>query len=647
MDVLNNYQMKNTKESSMSFEDVSAWVERVSRQGGWQEGYSKKFLSHEIDGQCLRELTLSLLKDIGVIKVGHRLTIMREIRQLLEGTPTEKLQHDSTNVLPVTSNMQGYTMLTTSHQLPVYMPQSSHQDNYDVNCFVKAPEAAPRVHINQTQYPVDAGVEQRFYSHEPSVHQPDYAQAGSAPQMSAPQIGYSQVKTQPSEMCSTFEESSNQVANNTESQKQQISNLEMKNEDDSFPAAEAPIMKDGDAIPTSNVLEMKDDDSFPNAESLEMPMEPPSVQGTLPHHTEPQQLSSEGNGSSAAGTPTDQKQAVEEVSPVAEPVVQQKQVRPSAWGSSNKLRIGPKSTNTASKLLIQTTPRLSRNSRRQKQQKKMAKNEQSEMDEPRVYAPLPQPGDILKGTVKQVVPNIGAFIDINSLDDALLPNKEGIKNLRPEQNKSYWLMVKKVDETRIHLTSFVPGVCVQGTISHQYPTNGNRTGFFVNVGWYKPGLLLLKRMKERGRKKNQKLNLFVLKHKLKVIRNQQPIAELDLTEVRPQDWKPEDVYIWAQSFYGPDELVPEAFGQLSGKDIFSLTPQTLEQLGVTDSNKQERLLLCAKLMAEQRTKITQRTRKQQANKAWSQAKIPTKTKVPLPPAGDSHYPALGNQRGKR
>merc|ERR1719317_434828 len=137
--------------------------------GGWNEGYSKKFLNHEIDGQCLHELTSSLLKDIGVLKVGHRLKILREIKQLVEGNHREKNPQNTNNGLPVTNKMmQGYTMLTTSHQLPVYMPQSSHQDNYDVNCFVKAPEAAPapRVHINQAQYPVQAGVEQRFYSHK-------------------------------------------------------------------------------------------------------------------------------------------------------------------------------------------------------------------------------------------------------------------------------------------------------------------------------------------------------------------------------------------------------------------------------------------------------------------------------------------------
>merc|ERR1711920_35061 len=112
------------------------------------------------------------------------------------------------------------------------------------------------------------------------------------------------------------------------------------------------------------------------------------------------------------------------------------------------------------------------------------------------------PGDIMKGTVKHSVQNLGVFMDINGPDDALLTSNEGIKNFRMEQNKAYWVMVKKVDDpstdgkVRIHLTSFLPGVRVLGLLSHPYPNGPRQVGFFTNVGWYKPGLLLAKRMRD-------------------------------------------------------------------------------------------------------------------------------------------------------
>jgi len=167
--------------------------------------------------------------------------------------------------------------------------------------------------------------------------------------------------------------------------------------------------------------------------------------------------------------------------------------------------------------------------------------------------PTMEIGDILKGTVKRVVPQLGAFVDINGTEDALLTNKEGVLSFKIEASKSYWLMVKKVVDMnpnsknrRIHLSSFIPGTKVNGTIAHAHPVSATRqVGFFVNIGWWKPGLLLHKRMRDRNRKKNQQLNnLFVLSHKLQVIRNKQTTAELDLIEIEPQNWKPDDVCSW-------------------------------------------------------------------------------------------------------
>jgi len=638
MDVVKNYQIKSTEESAIApwkIEDVSAWVQRLGSQRSWHEDYPTNFTDHGIDGKCLQELTSELLKEIGVFKVGHRLVFLREIKELVKGNGMgESLQKPTTTALPVKTDKKGYTMQTTSHQLPVYMPQSQH-NNYDVNYFVNAPEDVPNNHGIQTKLPVQPIVDnQMFYKHETlPADQPQYAEAGIPAQAETTQEKVHQPEQL--EVCNAHEETG-QPMEYVEPPQQHMYNLNIS-----------------------------DEDSFPNAETLEpphsMPMEPVSMKSSPPEHLEQQQAPySEDDKSVVTGTPSEQQEALEEDIPSMEPVLEhQQQVRPSAWGSRSKLRIAPNATSTASKLLVQTMPvanRFNRNSREQLQPKKSVNGHQPDLgsrppetDDVNAMAfySAPVPGDILKGTVIKVVPALGAFIDINSSEDALLTNKEGVHNLRLEQNQSNWVMVKKVDESRIHLTSFLPGLHVQGTISHQFPTTGTPTGLFINVGWYKPGLLLLRRMKDRGRKKNQQLNLFVLKHSLKVIRNQQQIAELDLTEIRPEEWKPEDVFIWAQSFYGPEEQTPEGLGQLSGKDLFSLTAQTLEQLGVTDSNKQERILLCAKMMAEQRVLVTQRLAKQQATDKRSWQQTQPKRKIPPLPVGDSHFPALGNRKGRR
>jgi len=637
MDAVKNYQIKSTEESEIApwkIKDVIAWVQRLGGQRGWHEDYATNFSDHGIDGKCLQELTSELLKEIGVFKVGHRLVFLREIKQLVKGNDMVKLVQEPATPLPVKVEKKGYPIQTTSHQLPVYMPQSQH-NNYDVNYFVNAPEVVSNNHGIQTKLPVQPIVDaQMFYKHESTAaDQPQYAEADIAPKAETPQ---EKVHQQEETEVFNVQEETNQAIEYVEPPQQHMYNLNIS-----------------------------DEDSFPNAETLEpphsLPMEPVSLKSNPPEQIEPQQAPySEDDKSVVTGTPSEQQEAVEEDIPLMEPVVEhQQQVRPSAWGSRSKLRIAPNATNTASKLLVQTTPlanRFNRNSREQLQLKKPVNPHQPdigshplETDDVNAMAlySAPLPGDILKGTVKQVVPALGAFIDINSSEDALLTNKEGVHNLRLEQNSSNWVMVKKVDESRIQLTSFLPGLHVQGTISHQFPTSGTPTGLFVNVGWYKPGLLLLRRMKERGRKRNQQLNLFVLKHSLKVIRNRQSIAELDLTEIRPEDWKPEDVFIWAQSFYGPEEQAPQGLGQLSGRDIFSLTAQNLEELGVTDSNKQERIVLCAKMMSEQRVLVTQRLAKQQATdkRSWQQAQ--PKRKIPPLPVGDSHFPALGNRKGRR
>jgi len=354
------------------------------------------------------------------------------------------------------------------------------------------------------------------------------------------------------------------------------------------------------------------------------------------------------------------QQVAEEIPPVVENVPDLQRPRPSAWGNSSKLKIGPNSTLSSSKLLVQTASankRFAKKSPTQMKpplQEKIPRVSENNMEEANIsqYCPVPQPGDIMKGTVKHTVPNLGVFMDINGPDDALLTSNEGIKNFRMEQSKAYWVMVKKVDDptmdgkVRIHLTSFLPGVRVLGVLSHPYPNGGPRhIGFFTNVGWYKPGLLLLKRMRDRNKKKNQQLSLFVLRHKLQVMRNQQVTAELDLTEIRPQDWKPEDVFIWFESFYGLDERVPESMAQVSGKDLFTLSPQMLEQLGVGDQSRRDRIVNCIKMMAEQRVQLNQRMKKQQSNKTYNQPQ--TRTKIPPPPSGDSHFPALGNKSRNR
>jgi len=606
--------------------------------------YSKQFLAHEVDGRCLGELTPELLKEIGVSKVGHRLTILREVRQLLEASSEISKNPAGGLSLPPTANaVQGYnTFQETTQQLPVYMPQSQ-LSNYDVNCF------STNTHN---------GVKPQQYNQVPISTQPEADEGIHYYQKPAPQVDDTVVteqnvpkqavpETVPLVDCSTQHLEDSKAVHQEE-----MYNLNIL---DDFPNAQNledfPVPQNLQSYVRDNMMYQHEE--APNAQPIsqqeqEVAEKPPS--------TEEHKICSPD----VRGVGVDSPEIAEVEAPVVET---NQQPRPFAWGNRVNAKIGPTLTNPSSKLLVSngsTTKRLMKIPLRTPSQTKLqaqdskARPVETNMEEAIVsnYGPVPQPGDIMKGTVKNKVASLGVFMDINVSDDALLTTNEGIKSFRMEQGKSYWVMVKKVDDpttdgkVRIHLTSFLPGVRVQGILSHPYPNGPRQIGFFTNVGWYKPGLLLKKRMRDRNRKKNSQLSLFVLRHKLQVMRNTQIISELDLTEIRPQDWKPEDVYIWFESFYGLDERVPESLSQLGGKDLFLLTPPMLEQMGVGEQSKRDRILQCIKMMSEQRAYLTQRMKKQQSNKTYSQPQ--SKSRIPPPPSGDSHFPALGNKtRGKK
>jgi len=614
MEGLREYQ---TEELSVwSVNRLCAWVRSIGHQGGWREDYSQGFVEHEIDGRCLRDLTSDLLRELGIAKIGHRLTILREIKKL-----SDSMADPTPTVLPTPNSNQGthaYNVPQQAYQLPIYMPQ---QSNYNGNCYATTMQMQQEHQPQHVEQPVTNG---RSYQ---------------APQEEAAQLQY----VEPKNALMT----------------QETSEVMTKG------AAQEP---EENIVQEHRMVQQQQDiyeeDEFPNAENLEPPttdnmMVPqndiaPQIQQAV-EHPKQQCIEEEHSASTEKGSvqqfPAKQEYVQKEIVAEANNSGGHVQSRPSAWGSNNKLRMAP-NTATPSKLLIQTNRHSKMSSRTPPQDKRY--NRPSEVKQDEQYSPPPQMGDILKGAVKRVVAGLGAFVDMNGPDDALLTNKEGAISFRVEVNKSYWVMVKKVVDhnpsgkgRRIHLTSFVPGVMVHGTIAHPHPVSGARQiGFFVNIGWWKPGLLLLKRMRDKNKKKHQQLNaLFVLSHKLKVLRNNQSTAELDLTEIEPQEWKPEDVFCWLESFYGPGERLPENIPPLNGKDIFSLTPQVLDQYGLCDPQKKERILLSVKMMTEQRTYLSQRTRKQYTNSAPNQ--MQKRSEIPSIPTGDSHFPALGNKGRRR
>jgi len=607
MDSFTEYQTEVL--SSWSANQLCAWVRGISHQGGWREDYSQGFRSHEIDGRCITELTSDLLREMGVLKIGHRLTLLREIRKL-----SDLITDPNPTVLPTPTSNQGYTAPQQDYQLPIYMPQ---QSNYNVNCLTTM---------------------QQEHQPQAMVQPATNGQSHQTPAVEAVQVEYAQVKTDHIRT----PESTEEKPLSGDHQIEQI------------------VVDEQRMVQQPQVYEEYE---FPNAQNLETP---PSDNNMVPQsNIEPQQQTLDHQNQqcieNVQSVPNEGEIDVQQIvmkpqhipqETISEPPTSVGQVlpRPSAWGSNNRLRIAPQGSTTPSKLLVQTN-RSGKFSIRSPQQDKRYKPSEVKTEEPQ--KPAPKVGDILKGTVKRVVAGLGAFIDINGPGDALLTNKEGVISFRIEVPKTYWVMVKKVvdpnpnfKDRRIHLTSFLPGVKVQGTVSHPHPASGARQiGFFVNIGWWKPGLLLLKRMKDKNRKKQQQLsNLFVLSHKLKVIRNQQSTAELDLTEIEPQDWKPDDVSCWLESFCDPGERLPENLRTLNGKDIFSLTSQVLDQLGLTDQQKQERILLSVKMMTEQRAYLTHRTKKQHTS--GTSNKPQRRSEAPSPPSGDSHFPALGN-KGRR
>jgi len=689
MNGLSKYQTKPDEvgfTNSWDAESLSAWVHNLCTKKGWSEDHWQRFLFHEIDGQCIGELTPELLRDVGIVKVGHRLTILREMKKIHQQQPThpqpmntgmQELPSVLATAAP-TAQVQNYGMLQEAPQIPVYMPQAQ-QSNYEVNCFPTTTQVEPKEAPSQ---PV-SHPQPNYYNHHEAAPQVTYTEAPAGNPQTHTQVV--RQDTEHAAMAATID--NHQDAYTGTLQQQPICNFDDKlDEDDDFPNAQnlepvsnghhEQILPPQPTQPIEMTNEVKP--PVPQQQHVEFQEQAAAIE-------EEQPVSSQ----SAQEVVSVQKQQIAEeeiISPtVEEPVAPvapapsggvlpttkaysptgpfspegQQQTRPSAWGGSNKLRIG---AGTPGKLLVTSlsNKRFIKSSR-SPIQKKMPDAKMEEQVKVMRDVPAPQPGDILKGTVKKVVPKLGAFVDINGPSHALLTNQEGTKNFRIELNKSYWVMVKKVEEPgpngksrRIHLTSFLPGVKVQGMVSRPHPTGGTRQkGVFVNVGWYKDALLLIKRMRGgRGKKKTQPQqqlnNLFVLRHNLKVKRNQQTYAELDLTEIQPQEWRPEDVRTWFESFYyGPEEQVPEGLSQLAGKDLFQLTPERLEQLGVTDAGRRGRVLRCVKMMEEQkRANLTQSTKRQTANNKTTN-RPQMKAPIPPPPAGDSHYPTLGNQKGKR
>jgi len=619
MDSLREYQTEVL--SAWSGSQLCAWVQGISRQSGWREDYSQGFRSHEIDGRCIRELTSELLREMGVLKIGHRLTLLREIRKL-----SGLLTDPTTTVLPTPSSNQRYTVPQSGYPLPIYMPQ---QSNYNANCFTRT--------MQQEHQP------------QPMVQPTANGRTNQDLPVEPAPVQYSEAKTDNMRTPESSEEKP-QKADETEQDvvdNHQMLQQQQVNEEDDFPNAQnlEPLPSDGAMVHQTETTMVNQTDIAPQEHTVD--------QQNQSFVEDVQSVPNEG------GIDVQQPVMKPEHAPqekIVEPstLAGQVQSRPSAWGSKNRLRITPQGSTTPNKLLVQTTRSNKFSTRSPPQDKRYNKPTEVISDEPQ--KPIPQAGDILKGTVKRVIAGLGAFIDINGPGDALLTNKEGVISFRIEVPKTYWVMVKKVADPnpnpsskgqRIHLTSFIPGVSVQGTISHPHPASGARQiGFFVNIGWWKPGLLLLKRMRDKNRKKHQQLNtLFVLSHKLKVIRNQQSTAELDLTEIEPQNWKSEDVCCWLESFFNPGERLPETLRKLNGKDILSLKPQVLDQLGLTDPHKKERILLSVKMMTEQRAYLTQRTKKQHNNSASN--KPQRRSEVPSPPTGDSHFPALGNKGRRR
>lgn len=59
-------------------DDVADWLRKIRF-----ERYCDAFITNDIDGECLSELSGGALKELGVESVGHRIKLMRELRKLL------------------------------------------------------------------------------------------------------------------------------------------------------------------------------------------------------------------------------------------------------------------------------------------------------------------------------------------------------------------------------------------------------------------------------------------------------------------------------------------------------------------------------------------------------------------------------------
>merc|ERR1719193_1315747 len=308
---------------------------------------------------------------------------------------------------PTTNAVQGYNMFQeTPQQLPVYMPQSQ-LTNYDVNCYSTNTHTGVKQQYNQvpvtSQHEVGGGM---YYNQKP-----------------APQVEYTE-------------------ADNTAIKVQQVADKQVVQENvrETEHVAQNGVSK---VVHQEDMYNLNMLDDFPNAQNLETPLpyeqvhmiqqveEAPQPQPSPQQQSEVQEkpTSSEEDkvGSQMGGEvgTIREQQVAEEIPQVIQNVVpDQQRPRPSAWGNGSKLKIGPNATMSSSKLLVQTASANKRFAKKSPTQLKPPLQEQNPrvnentMEEASIsqYCPVPQPGDIMKGTVKHTVQNLGVFMDINGPD---------------------------------------------------------------------------------------------------------------------------------------------------------------------------------------------------------------------------------------
>jgi len=82
--------------NEMNAERTAEWIRKLGWSMGWGESYqyAETFRRNNIMGYLLEKLTMNSLKELGVVKFGHRMEILAAINKLISTNNDEEYEEE-------------------------------------------------------------------------------------------------------------------------------------------------------------------------------------------------------------------------------------------------------------------------------------------------------------------------------------------------------------------------------------------------------------------------------------------------------------------------------------------------------------------------------------------------------------------------